>query len=48
MSERHVMPFKGFRAMPDGAMRLEIFLNRSFNRQAMTFLWRGRMSCRWG
>ena len=33
------MPFEGFRAMPDFAMGLEILLDRSFNRQAMTFLW---------
>ena len=48
MSERHLVPFEGFRAVLDGAMGLEILLDRSFNRQVMTFLWRGRMSGRWG
>ena len=39
MTERHVMPFEGFRAMPDFAVSLEILLDRPFNRQALTFLW---------
>jgi hypothetical protein len=39
MTECHVMPFDGFRAMPDFAVRLQIFLDRPFNRQALTFLW---------
>ena len=39
MSEHHLVPFEGFRAMLDGAMGLEILLDRSFNRRAMTFLW---------
>jgi len=38
MSEHHVMPFEGFRAMPDFAMGLEILLDRSFNRQVLTLL----------
>ncbi len=33
------MPFEGFRAMPGCAVGLEILLDRSFDRQAMTFLW---------
>jgi hypothetical protein len=32
------MPFEGFQAMPDCAVGLEILLNRSFDRQALTFL----------
>ena len=39
MTEHHLMPFEGFRAMPDFAVSLQILLDRSFNRQALTFLW---------
>jgi len=38
MRQHHVMPFEGFRAMPNGAMSPEILLDCSFNRQALTFL----------
>jgi hypothetical protein len=38
MIEHHLMPFEGFRAMPNGAMSLQILLDRSFNCQALTFL----------
>jgi hypothetical protein len=37
MSEHHLMPFEGFRTMPSLAMSLEVFLDRSFYRQALTF-----------
>ena len=39
MTEYHLMPFEGFRAMPDGAMGLQIVLDRSFNGQILTFPW---------
>ena len=39
MTECHVMPFEGFRAMPDFAVSLQILLDRLINREAMTFLW---------
>jgi hypothetical protein len=39
LTECHVMPFEGFRAMPDFAVSLQILLDRPFNRQALTFLW---------
>jgi hypothetical protein len=39
MTECHVMPFEGFRAMLDCSMGLEILLDRLINREAMTFLW---------
>jgi hypothetical protein len=32
MTERHLMPFEGFRAMLDFAVGLEILLDRSFDR----------------
>jgi hypothetical protein len=48
MREHHLMPFEGFRTMPSLAMSLEIFLDRSFYRQALAFLWRGRMMDRSG
>ncbi len=38
MREHHSMPFQGFRAMPDFAMRLEILLDRSLYRQALALL----------
>jgi hypothetical protein len=38
MTECHVMPFQGFRAMLDCSMGLEILLDRPFDRQAMTFI----------
>jgi hypothetical protein len=38
MTECHVMPFEGFRAMLDFAVRLQILLDRPFNRQALAFL----------
>jgi hypothetical protein len=38
MTEHHLMLFEGFPTMPNLAMGLEIFLDRSFNGQALTFL----------
>jgi hypothetical protein len=38
MTEHHPMPFERFRTMPGLAMGLEILLDCSFNRQALTFL----------
>jgi hypothetical protein len=38
MREHRLMPFKGFRAMSDRAMSLEILLDRSLHRQALALL----------
>jgi hypothetical protein len=38
MAKCHVMPFEGFRPMPDFAVSLEILLDRPFNRQMLAFL----------
>ena len=38
MTECHVMPFEGFRAMTDFAVSLQKLLDRPLNRQALTFL----------
>jgi hypothetical protein len=39
MAEHHLVPFESFQAMPDFAVRVQILLDRQFNRQALTFLW---------
>ena len=39
MTEHRLVPFEGFQAMPDGAMGLQILLERSFKRQVLTLLW---------
>jgi len=39
MTERRLVPFEGFRAMPDFAVSLQVLLDRSFNRQVLTLLW---------
>jgi hypothetical protein len=38
MTEHHPVPFEGFQAMPDFAVSVQILLDRSFNRQALTLL----------
>jgi hypothetical protein len=38
MTEYRLMPFEGFRTMPDAAMGLEILLDRSFHCQTLAFL----------
>jgi len=38
MTERHLMPFEGFRAMTDSAVSPEILLDRPFNSQTLAFI----------
>jgi hypothetical protein len=45
MTECHVMPFEGFRAMPDFSVSLQVLLDRPFNRQALTSLRRVNIRC---